>query len=105
MLQSVEKALDLVAIGVQVGVYLPLFFAIPTRGYHRLRLAGFNVGYKRVTIVALVGDYRFHLMRLDQRLNLGNVGALARRQHKAQRVTQGIDGRVELRRKPTAGAA
>jgi len=79
MLDPVEKPLDLVAILVEILVYLSLFLAVTPRRNDRLGFFGFDEGDEGIAVEGLVADNGTRTVRLNQRLGLGDVGTLPRR--------------------------
>ena len=104
MLQAPKEPLYFVAIRIQVRIIGPLHLPVALRRDHRLGFAGLDEGHKRITIIPLIGNDGFDRIRLNERLSLRDVGPLPWRYDESERIAEGINRRVELRRE-TAPAA
>jgi len=65
LLETIEQALDQVAIAVQMRVECPGGELVGSRRDDRLRAAGFDHLDQRVGVVTLVGDHGLGRQRLD----------------------------------------
>lgn len=102
MLQFLEEALDEIALAVEGKVRLPRFLAVGFRrnnGGDVTRLERLDKG---VGVVALVGNESLGLDPAQQRLSLGDVGRLPRRQRENDRIAECIDDGVDLGRQSTS---
>lgn len=104
-LQGAEEALDEVAFAIEGEVGITRLLGIGLRGDDGRDVARFECLDQGFGIVALVGDQRVGLDRLEQGLGLGDVGGLPRRQRERDWKPKRIDDRMDLGRQPAARAA
>jgi hypothetical protein len=105
LLQPLEEALDEIALAVEGKVRLPWFLAVGFRrndGGDVTRLERLDKG---VGVVALVGDESLRLDLAQQRLGLGDVGRLPRRQGENDRIAECVDDGMDLGRQSASRAA
>ncbi len=90
------KTLHQVPILVALPVVRPLHLPVLPRRNHGLAAARLDGLHHGLAVVAPVGDHHLEWHVPDQRLGLGHVGRLARRQHQLHRQPQAVDGDVDL---------
>ena len=96
MFDFAEQAFDQIALFVELAIE-----ASPCRGrgsarHDGHRACGGDGVHRPLTIIALVGKDVAGLQALEQRLDLGDVVALAAGQEEAERIPQGVGGDMDL---------
>ena len=104
MLDLVDEAFDEMPLPVQVLVIFALLRSVNSRRDDRLDASGDQSFDEVRRVVALVADEHLHRVAFDERAGLRTLMALAAGQDEAQRVTQGINRQVYLRREAAAAA-
>ena len=103
LLQATEKALDFVAVSIQISVNHALKEAVLFAWNHRFGTEGGHAGEYGVRIVDFVGQYVACARSGRQQFRYASaIGLLA--EHHVQRVAQRVDDGVDFRRQPAAAA-
>jgi hypothetical protein len=102
MLDYAEEPLDEVAFAVQREIAFALDLPVRLRRYHRFDASRPEALDEAVGVVTLVREDRFRLDLAGERLGLRDVVNLSRGEADGERVAEGVDDGVYLRRQSTA---
>lgn len=104
LLEPDEEILDQMPFFVDMPVKLPRRLPVgPGRDDGRFSSLGERLDHALVSIECLVGDQRIGLHIGQQSVGTDQIMGLAARQMEADRVSKGVDQRVDLRAQSTAG--
>ncbi len=96
LLDQVDEPLDLLPFLVQMLVIITRHLPVLLRGDDRLGPLPFRRLHHGIAVVRLIEDVGIRLMTCNQRLGLGDVGLLTRRQDELDGVAQGVDDDVDF---------
>jgi len=102
MLDFVEKALNQIAIPIDMLVVRDGFRSGAVGRDHSLGAHLRNAGAKAIGVKALVAQELFERQPADQVLGLGDVARLARREDEAKRIAERVYAGVDLRAQAAA---
>lgn len=105
MLEAIEEALDEISCSIQMTIVMALHKSVGAGRNHRLRPRALDRCHQGVGVVALVGNQGGAAQALDQFLGTVDVGDLSGGQDKAQRVSDSIDRKMQLRAQPASRPA
>lgn len=105
LLEATEKALDFVAVAVEITVNHALDEAVLFAGNHGLRPDGSHAGEYGIRIIGFVSQYVAGALSGRQQFRHASaIRLLAGAEHHAQRVAQCVNEDVNFGRQPTAAA-
>ncbi len=105
LFEAIEESLDKISGLVAVPVDRSLCRAIAARRNDGLSACGFNRFDQLVAVVTLIGDNSVGRDGCNQRTPLRHIGDLSTGENQAQRITEGVDTRMNLGRQPAPRAS
>jgi hypothetical protein len=105
MLEFIEEALDEVTFAIEREIASPRCLTVGFWRNHRDDSSLRECVDQWISVVSLIAKQGFWIGAVDQLLRTSQIVGLSRRQHQFDRITQGIDQRVDFGRQSAAGSA